>query len=81
LAPFRYIEINFNSRGCISGAAIRTYLLEKSRVVAVNDPERNYHIFYQVWGRCEEGGGVGRSRGLGRHFALNTLSPADLLLL
>lgn len=31
-----------------AGAAIRTYLLERSRVVAVNDPERNYHVFYQV---------------------------------
>lgn len=31
-----------------SGAAIRTYLLERSRVVNVNDPERNYHVFYQV---------------------------------
>ena len=30
------------------GAAIRTYLLERSRVVNVNDPERNYHVFYQV---------------------------------
>ena len=30
------------------GAAVRTYLLERSRVVAVNDPERNYHAFYQL---------------------------------
>jgi len=44
----KYVEINFNRKGVISGAAIRTYLLERSRVVAVNNPERNYHIFYQV---------------------------------
>lgn len=44
----KYVEINFNRRGVISGAAIRTYLLERSRVVSVNNPERNYHIFYQV---------------------------------
>lgn len=44
----KYVEINFNDRGVISGAAIRTYLLERSRVVAINNPERNYHIFYQV---------------------------------
>ena len=44
----KYVEINFNLKGVISGAAIRTYLLERSRVVSVNNPERNYHIFYQV---------------------------------
>eukprot|EP00197_Chlamydomonas_leiostraca_P009765 CAMPEP_0202867474 /NCGR_PEP_ID=MMETSP1391-20130828/9454_1 /ASSEMBLY_ACC=CAM_ASM_000867 /TAXON_ID=1034604 /ORGANISM="Chlamydomonas leiostraca, Strain SAG 11-49" /LENGTH=1634 /DNA_ID=CAMNT_0049547521 /DNA_START=190 /DNA_END=5094 /DNA_ORIENTATION=- len=44
----KYVEINFNRRGVISGAAIRTYLLERSRVVSVNNPERNYHIFYQL---------------------------------
>ena len=32
----------------LTGAAIRTYLLERSRVVNINDPERNYHVFYQV---------------------------------
>jgi hypothetical protein len=42
------VEINFNKKGVISGAAIRTYLLERSRVVAINEPERNYHVFYQV---------------------------------
>ncbi len=47
----KYVEINFNKRGVISGAAIRTYLLERSRVVAVNAPERNYHVFYQVGDR------------------------------
>ncbi|EFJ44389.1 type XI myosin heavy chain MyoA [Volvox carteri f. nagariensis] len=44
----KYVEINFNDKGVISGAAIRTYLLERSRVVAINNPERNYHIFYQL---------------------------------
>lgn len=46
----KYVEINFNAKGIISGAAIRTYLLERSRVVSVNNPERNYHIFYQARG-------------------------------
>ena len=32
----------------LTGVAIRTYLLERSRVVNINDPERNYHVFYQV---------------------------------
>ena len=44
----KFVEIQFGKAGRISGAAVRTYLLERSRVVQVNDPERNYHIFYQV---------------------------------
>jgi myosin-5 len=44
----KFTEIQFASNGSISGAAIKTYLLERSRVVSVSDPERNYHIFYQV---------------------------------
>jgi myosin-5 len=44
----KYVQINFNARGAISGAAIRTYLLERSRLVHINAGERNYHIFYQV---------------------------------
>ena len=49
----KYVEINFNAKGVISGAAIRTYLLERSRVVSVNNPERNYHIFYQASERID----------------------------
>lgn len=36
-----------------AGAAIRTYLLERSRVVNITDPERNYHVFYQVGVWCD----------------------------
>lgn len=42
------MEIQFDRTGRISGAAIRTYLLERSRVVQIMDPERNYHCFYQL---------------------------------
>ncbi|KAJ8460564.1 hypothetical protein OPV22_033490 [Ensete ventricosum] len=42
----KFVEIQFNRQGKISGAAIRTYLLERSRVCQVSDPERNYHCFY-----------------------------------
>ncbi|KAG9136116.1 hypothetical protein Leryth_003734 [Lithospermum erythrorhizon] len=44
----KFVEIQFDERGRISGAAIRTYLLERSRVVQVSDPERNYHCFYML---------------------------------
>ncbi|KHN44988.1 Myosin-J heavy chain [Glycine soja] len=42
----KFVEIQFNKYGRISGAAIRTYLLEKSRVCQISAPERNYHCFY-----------------------------------
>ncbi|KAM3877480.1 unconventional myosin-Va isoform 3-T3 [Diretmus argenteus] len=44
----KYIEIGFDHRYRIIGANMRTYLLEKSRVVFQADEERNYHIFYQL---------------------------------
>lgn len=44
----KYIEIGFGMKGDISGANMRTYLLEKSRVVFQASAERNYHIFYQL---------------------------------
>ncbi|KAM9831375.1 unconventional myosin-Va [Neosynchiropus ocellatus] len=44
----KYTEIGFGSKGDIIGANMRTYLLEKSRVVFQAPSERNYHIFYQL---------------------------------
>uniref|UniRef100_A0A9J7Z4E4 Unconventional myosin-Va n=1 Tax=Cyprinus carpio carpio TaxID=630221 RepID=A0A9J7Z4E4_CYPCA len=44
----KYIEIGFDKKYRIIGANMRTYLLEKSRVVFQADEERNYHIFYQL---------------------------------
>ncbi|XP_008445541.1 myosin-15 isoform X1 [Cucumis melo] len=44
----KFVEIQFDTNGRISGAAIRTYLLERSRVVQITNPERNYHCFYQL---------------------------------
>ncbi|XP_066541823.1 unconventional myosin-Va [Hoplias malabaricus] len=44
----KYIEIGFDKKYHIIGANMRTYLLEKSRVVFQADDERNYHIFYQL---------------------------------
>ena len=44
----KYIEIMFNKDTDIIGARIRTYLLERSRLVFQPLKERNYHIFYQL---------------------------------
>lgn len=44
----KFIRIEFNRNGAITGAFIDWYLLEKSRVVRINPHERNYHIFYQL---------------------------------
>uniref|UniRef100_A0AAX7T093 Myosin VC n=1 Tax=Astatotilapia calliptera TaxID=8154 RepID=A0AAX7T093_ASTCA len=44
----KYTEISFDRKYRIIGANMRTYLLEKSRVVFQAENERNYHIFYQI---------------------------------
>ncbi|KAL1924506.1 uncharacterized protein VTP21DRAFT_4160 [Calcarisporiella thermophila] len=44
----KYIEIQFDDGANIIGAKIRTYLLERSRLIYQPDTERNYHIFYQL---------------------------------
>lgn len=44
----KYIEILFDHNHEIVGAKIRTYLLERSRLVYQPESERNYHIFYQL---------------------------------
>lgn len=44
----KYIEIMFDKKTEIIGAKIRTYLLERSRLVFQPLKERNYHIFYQL---------------------------------
>lgn len=44
----KYLEILFDKDVVICGARIRTYLLERSRLVFQPKTERNYHIFYQM---------------------------------
>lgn len=41
-------QIQFDKQCNIVGAKIRTYLLERSRLIFQPQTERNYHIFYQV---------------------------------
>lgn len=50
----KFVEIQFDTYGRISGAAIRTYLLERSRVCQISDPERNYHCFYLLCAAPQE---------------------------
>jgi myosin heavy subunit len=45
----KFIEINFNSEGYISGTRIQNYLLESTRVIFQNSLERNFHVFYQIF--------------------------------
>ncbi|KAF0917976.1 hypothetical protein E2562_021677 [Oryza meyeriana var. granulata] len=44
----RHLAMQKLSGTTIQGAAIRTYLLERSRVCQISDPERNYHCFYML---------------------------------
>ncbi|XP_035272460.1 unconventional myosin-Vc [Anguilla anguilla] len=50
----KYTEISFDKRHQIIGANMRTYLLEKSRVVFQSENERNYHIFYQMCASADQ---------------------------
>ncbi len=51
----KYIEIMFDKQQEIIGAKIRTYLLERSRLVFQPLKERNYHIFYQLIAGATDG--------------------------
>lgn len=65
----KFIRIEFNRFGAIMGAFIDWYLLEKSRVVRINQHERNYHIFYQLL--------RGADRNMKQDFLLDGLDVED----
>lgn len=54
----KFIEINFARSQDhvfrICGATIRTYLLEKVRLVHQTEGERNYHCFYELVSGCDD---------------------------
>ncbi|KAJ2713792.1 Myosin type-2 heavy chain 1, partial [Coemansia spiralis] len=52
----KFVEIRFNERHAIEAAVIRTYLLERSRLVYQPETERNYHVFYQLLAAEAAGG-------------------------
>lgn len=65
----KFIRIEFTRTGTIAGAFIDWYLLEKSRVVRLNDQERNYHVFYQLL--------AGADRKMKQQFLLGDLGVED----
>ncbi|EQC36789.1 hypothetical protein SDRG_05622 [Saprolegnia diclina VS20] len=44
----KFTQLQFDRAGTLVGAKCKTYLLEKTRVIGHEFPERNYHIFYQL---------------------------------
>eukprot|EP00325_Prymnesiales_sp_UTEX-LB-985_P020714 CAMPEP_0174733188 /NCGR_PEP_ID=MMETSP1094-20130205/60818_1 /TAXON_ID=156173 /ORGANISM="Chrysochromulina brevifilum, Strain UTEX LB 985" /LENGTH=1727 /DNA_ID=CAMNT_0015935811 /DNA_START=13 /DNA_END=5196 /DNA_ORIENTATION=+ len=59
----KMMRLHFEPTGSVSGAVIKTYLLEKSRAVAITNPERNYHVFYQIMaGASADGKGPALSK-------------------
>lgn len=43
-----YLEIHFSERGRLAGASFMPYALEKNRVTAPGQDERNFHVFYNL---------------------------------
>ncbi|XP_043337799.1 unconventional myosin-XIX isoform X2 [Cervus canadensis] len=52
----KFIQLQLNGAQQMTGAAVQTYLLEKTRVACQAPSERNFHIFYQIYkgARAEE---------------------------
>jgi myosin heavy subunit len=54
----KWTNVVFDQVGCIKGAHITEYLLEKSRVANQAPGERNYHCFYEMIAGMAEGSDV-----------------------
>jgi myosin V len=44
----KFLDMQFESTGCLVSASIETYLLEKVRLISQSPGERNYHVFYEL---------------------------------
>jgi chitin synthase len=49
-----FTEIHFSERGRLAGAKFLPYALEKSRVTAAGQDERNFHVFYNLLAGASE---------------------------
>ncbi|CAO3699082.1 unnamed protein product [Rhizopus microsporus] len=45
----KYVELQFNERGRMTGAKLLNYLLDKSRLTQCPVNEQTFHIFYQIF--------------------------------
>ncbi|KAG1144358.1 hypothetical protein G6F37_007463 [Rhizopus arrhizus] len=45
----KYIELQFNERGRMTGAKLLNYLLDKSRLTQCPSHEQTFHVFYQIF--------------------------------
>ncbi|KAJ8373293.1 hypothetical protein AAFF_G00266490 [Aldrovandia affinis] len=50
----KFIQVNYLESGVVRGAVVKTYLLEKSRVVSREPSERNFHVFYYLLAGASE---------------------------
>ncbi|CAM9678957.1 unnamed protein product [Chrysoparadoxa australica] len=71
----KYIKLHYNSAFRLVGARTDHFLLEKSRLVKVEESERSYHIFYQLCkGLSEE---TAKELKLGDASQFNILSQGE----
>ncbi|MBW0481798.1 hypothetical protein O181_021513 [Austropuccinia psidii MF-1] len=74
----KFVRIEFNALGAISGANIDWYLLEKSRVTSRSEKERAFHIFYQLLiGISSISSGGGGEEQLAERLLLSSTDPKD----
>lgn len=45
----KYVELQFNERGRMTGAKLLNYLLDKSRLTQCPSHEQTFHVFYQIF--------------------------------